>query len=247
MSVGLLTRNEVRPHPRLAARRDAVEHDRGRRRRRWAIAALALVSLVVALLAVARSPLFDVDHVIVVGAGRTGPDAVRTASDVEVGATMLSVDAGAVAGNVEELPWVAEASVSRDWPGTVRIEVTERAAIARAENMLVDGEGHVLGPAEPGDDLPFVQTGDHEAVAALVAMPDTLRIQVVRSTGDADGDVDLILNDGITIRLGDQSDLRLKFGAVEALLSEADRSTIDSIDVTVPTAATLTRTERGDT
>ena len=106
MNVGILTRSEVRPHPRLAARRDAVEHDRGRRRRRWAIAVLAVVSLLVMALAVAQSPLFDVDRVIVVGAGRTGSDAVRDAADIEIGATMLSVDADSVTREIEQLPWV---------------------------------------------------------------------------------------------------------------------------------------------
>lgn len=246
MNVGLLTRSEVRPHPRLAARRDAVEHDRGRRRRRWAIAVLAVISLVVAALAIVRSPLFDVDRVIVVGAARTGPDVVRDAADIRLGATMISVDADAVTADVEALPWVAEASVSRDWPGTVRIEVAERGAVARAEDMLVDGEGRVLGPVEAGDNLPLVHTGDRDAVAVLEAMPESLRSQVARSTGHAADGVDLALHDEITVHLGGPVDLRLKFEAVAALLAQADRSTIASIDVTVPTAATLTRTEVGD-
>ena len=246
MNVGLLTRGEVRPHPRLAARRDAVEHDRGRRRRRWALAVLAIVTLLVVSLVVVRSPLFDVDQVIVVGAARTGPDSVRDAADIRIGATMLSVDPTAVTRDVERLPWVAEASVSRDWPGTVRIEVTERAPVARADDMLVDGAGRVLGPVESGDDLPSVRTGDRPAVAVLDAMPTTLRRQVARAASDADDDVDLTLYDGVTVHLGDQTNLRLKFGALEALLAQADRSTIAIIDVTVPTAATLTRTEAGD-
>lgn len=246
MNVGLLTRSEVRPHPRLAARRYAVEHERERRRRRWAIAVLAVVSLLVATLAVARSPLFDVDRVIVVGATRTGPDVVRDAAGIRVGATMLSVDAEAVARDVERLSWVAGASVSRDWPGTVRIEVTERVAVARVDDRLVDAEGLMLGPVEAGDDLPFVRTGDLSALAVLEAMPDSLRNQVARSTGAAENDVDLTLHDGMTVHLGDQTNLRLKFSAVEALLAQADRSTIANIDATVPTAATLTRMEAVD-
>lgn len=246
MNVGLLTRPEARTHPRVAARRDAVQQDRGRRRRRWAIAVLAVVSLLVAVLAIVRSPLFDVDRVIVVGAARTGSAAVRDATDVDLGTPMISVDVDAVARDVERLPWIGEASVTRDWPGTVRIEVTERRAVARADDMLVDGEGRVLGSATAGDDLPLVQEGDKEAVAVLAAMPASLRRQVARSTGDADHDVDLRLYDNVTVHLGDQTDLRAKFDAVEALLAQADRSTVATIDVTVPSAATLTRTEQGD-
>lgn len=246
MNVGLLSRSEVRPHPRLAARRDAVEHDRGRRRRRWIIVTLAVVSLFVAALAIARSPLFDVDHVIVMGAARTGPDAVRETADISLGSTMISVDADAIISDVEQLPWVAGASVSRDWPGTVRIQVTEREAVARSEGMLVDGGGRELGPVGRGDDLPLVQPGDLEPVAVLEAMPDSLRGQVAHAFLDSDDGVAIDLHDGVTVHFGDPTGLRSKFEALSALLAQADRSTIATIDVTVPTAATLTRTEAGD-
>lgn len=241
MNVGVLSRDRVTTHPRLRERREAVERDQSRKRRRRFVAAALVTAVGISAVAITRSPLFDVDHIIVVGAVRTGPEVVRTAAGIEAGEPMTSVDPAAVTRAVGELPWVDDVDVSRDWPGTVRIQVTERTAVAQADEMLVDGDGRVLGPVEGGDLMPEVRTGDHDAMATMDAMPDALRSEVRTASSDPDGEVTLELRDGITVLLGGQDGLRAKFAAIDGLLSQADRSTIATIDVTVPTAATLTR------
>jgi cell division septal protein FtsQ len=52
-------------------------------------------------------------------------------------------------------------------------------------------------------------------------------------------DVVLTLVDGITVRIGDTSRLTAKFVAVEALLDQAGRATIESLDVRVPSSPSL--------
>jgi len=46
----------------------------------------------------------------------------------------------------------------------------------------------------------------------------------------------------ITVRWGDTSQPTAKVDALQALLEQADRATIDRIDITVPRASTITRT-----
>jgi cell division protein FtsQ len=105
----------------------------------------AAVAAVVAAIAVVRSPLLDVDRIVVTGAARTGPDAVVAASGVDRGDRMVGVPLGRVAERVRRLPWVATATVRRSWPSTVRIEVRERVAVAAAP---AQGGGWILLDAD---------------------------------------------------------------------------------------------------
>jgi cell division protein FtsQ len=43
---------------------------------------------------------------------------------------MIDVNAAAMAARIARLPWVATAHVQREWPATVRIEITERVPLA---------------------------------------------------------------------------------------------------------------------
>ena len=140
MSSGTEVRPPARPatpghgriDPRIAARRDEVE----RAARPEGRAARLVVLLVVLGL--------------VAGAGRAHPHArcststrsrstgnrvvsaadVAAAAGVQHGDRMTGVDTGEVAARVEAMPWVRTASVSREWPSTVRVTVTERRPVA---------------------------------------------------------------------------------------------------------------------
>jgi cell division protein FtsQ len=245
--------------PRLRARRIEVARSQGRRRRRR-IVALALVTvLVLAAVGLSRSVLLDVDVLTVAGATRTGEATVRDVAGIRRGRAMTSIDPDAVEARLEARPWVADASVRRKWPGTVRIEVRERvpAAIvdAGASATVVDGEGRLLGPATAADaDLPSAgpssgaEVGERlpaarrRLVAVLAALPAELRAEVERGTIGADG-LGLLLDDGVEVRLGDPTRLQAKADAALVLLAEADRATMAVVDVSVDGTAAVTRTE----
>lgn len=263
MSVGVLARDQSGAtargadpiDPRLRARRDEVtRHRRGRRVRRLLV---VLVVLAVALGAagVTRSSLLDVDHVFVRGEVRTSAAAIRRASGIGRGNAMIWIDTGAAARRIEGLPWVRSAAVVRTWPGTIKITVLERQPVAIAGSgrgaALVDAQGYVLGPDHPLAALPTIASapgepgtrlgpGARSLVAIVAALPDHLRGQV-RSVRSTSGGAELTLADGIVVRWGDGSEPEAKAGAVAALLRQADRPTIATIDVTVPTAVALTR------
>ncbi len=149
--------------PRLRARRIAVRRDEGRRRLRRLLVVLGAVAVAAAGWGATRSPLLDVDRILVEGNLETPWGAVVAASGVERGQAMTDVDPRAAEAAVAALPWVAEAAVAREWPGTVRITVVERVAVAAAPARgggwaMLDGAGHVLahaGEAPPG--LPAVR------------------------------------------------------------------------------------------
>ncbi|MCB0977088.1 MAG: FtsQ-type POTRA domain-containing protein [Acidimicrobiales bacterium] len=215
-----------------------------------------VVLVVGAAVLLVRSPLLDVDHVRAVGATRTGREAVLSAAAIQSGTQMTSVDLGAAERRIERLPWVADATVTRDWPGTVRINVIERVPVAVTDGpspLLVDRDGRLLGSARgdehlasigprpvgsaPGDVLASVQRA---RVRVVAAMPASLASEVETVSMDREGLV-LVLGDGIVVEVGNTSRLRAKFDVVAARLAQPDRDTIATINVTAVDAPALTR------
>lgn len=266
MTAGMLTRSAPsraggpRVDPRIARRRQEVVNAQIRRRRRRFVALLVVTALAVVAVGITRSPLLDVDHVRTVGATRTGPDVVIAAAGISVGDPMAAIDLAAAEARIERLPWVADATVTRDWPGTVRIAVIERVRIAVTDgpgSLLVDRDGRLLGTAADTAGLPSigprpagsgpggVLPEDQQArVTVVAALPASLAAQVAAVT-DGDDGIALVLTDGIVVQIGDAVQLRAKFDVATARLARDDRAALATIDVTVPSAPALTRHPTG--
>jgi cell division protein FtsQ len=240
--------------PRLRARRQEVARGRARKRLRRVAVVVAVLGVGAAGYGLAHSPLLDVDAVHLEGAVGGRANAVASAADVEPGTAMVALDPGAVARRVEGLAWVESASVRRDWPGTVVVAVTPREPVARHRNgQVLDASGRFLGAPDPAaDPLPeaVVPPGEPGSVLApehrtvgvvLAAVPPSL-VDAVASARVVDGEVVLTLTDGIRVRFGGPQRASAKFVALGALLDQADRATIATIDVRVPTSPSLTRT-----
>src|SRR5262249_14927977 len=104
---------------------------RSARRRNLVVSLAVLTAFVLALLGAAMSPLLDIEEIHVVGAGSAAHEAaIRRASGLDVGESIVTFLPGSAAGKVDDLPWVATAHVSRHLPHVVRITVTERTPVA---------------------------------------------------------------------------------------------------------------------
>ena len=263
MTSGVLTRHnggrsapDALIDPRLAARRLEVARGRGRRRRRRLGAGLGLVALAGGAYGVTRTSLLDVDRVDVHGVDGPAATLVADLVAVEPGTALLDVDTGAVEQRVASLPWVSDVAAERQWPGTLQVRVTTRIPVAvDPDGVAVDADGRVLGADVPelsagaSSELPRLELGlgrpgsvvDERGrllVEVVAAVPPSLAGEV--ASGRVVGsDVVLTLVDGITVRIGDTSRLTAKFVAVEALLDQAGRATIESLDVRVPSSPSL--------
>ena len=245
--------------PRLRARRIAVRRDEGRKRLRR-LSGLGVVAAVALLtFAVTRSPVLDVDRVRVQGAQHTPTDAVQRASGIRRHAPMTDVDLDRARRGVLALPWVRTVSVTRSWPATVKIVVTERVAVAaiaagNAGFSLVDGDGRVLETSAtlppgyvllvniptPGPPGTNVDPAASDALGVARGMPESLRAKVSTIVPEGDG-VSLRLGAGGVVRLGDGNDLGAKLRAADTVLREADLTDVCTIDVRVASAPSLTR------
>ncbi|HSL58271.1 MAG TPA: FtsQ-type POTRA domain-containing protein [Acidimicrobiales bacterium] len=166
--------------PRLRARRIEVARHAGRRRLVRLLVAVVATAVVAAGWGLTRSPLLDVDHVEVRGATHTGVDAVRAAAGVSAGTPLLEVDPPSVRAAVGALAWVEHVSVTRDWPGTLRVAVRERTPVARVgtgpDGVRGDRRGRVLGPVASGpadaDALVVIEGPDIAATAPGTVLAD---------------------------------------------------------------------------
>ena len=250
--------------PRFRQRWVEVRRTEGRRRFRVLVGITAVVALGVGGWASTGSSLLDLDRIVVVGAVNTPPDEARFASGLRRGERLLDVEESAVGRAVETLPWVEQASVSKRWPGEIRIRLVERQPVAftisQAGNAaVVDGTGRVLAWAdEPPPGLgaltglppagPACTTLTPEGVAALTvaaALPAELRARTsgVLPADGGRGEVDIRLSPDGVVRLGPPEDLLRKFDAIRAVLAQVDLQNLAVLDVRRPDSPVLTRRE----
>lgn len=138
------------------------------------IAAVALVAVVGAWTAWQRvfaSDRLRVGRLEVRGSHFLSEGEVRELAAPAVGESILTLDIEALKARLRSSPWVADATVTRALPDTVRVEIHERVPLALAELeqlYLMDQEGGLIdiyGPRTGAFDLPIVRglTGLEEA------------------------------------------------------------------------------------
>lgn len=254
--------------PRLHARWREVRRQDGRRRLRRLKLAVATSVVVGSAWGLARSPVLDVDQLQVLGADRTGFDAVLAASGITNGDAMAWLDLDGARVAVEALPWVDTAAIVRHWPARVSVSVIEREPVA----VAVAGSGSLVVLDEDGRQLDVVTANGFErlprvrglavsadglalddsaqpVLALTRLLPDALGAAGVRLLVD-DGEVEVSLvattGDDIVVRFGRPTELAAKVDALRALVQSGilvDVPPPTIVDVRVPSAPVLTRSE----
>lgn len=239
--------------PRLRQRRIAVRRAEGRRRLRVVMTVILVLLVGTGAYAATQSPLLDLDAVEVSGVLGSEADAVRDAAGLANGTPMTELDLDAALGSVMALPWVATATIDRNWPGTVAIDVERRVAVAvlptgDGASILIDAEGvaiervstapvslPVIAVVAAGD-LGDVQTQALPLVPLVQAIPDDVRPWIetlgIRNEGGA-GRLEIDLVGSAVADLGDGRFLAEKLEALRSLLTFADRACVIEYDLRV--------------
>jgi len=219
------------------------------RRRRVAVIVVVLLVLVTAAWMVSRSPLLDVDHLVVTGNVRVSTDQVLAAAGVARGDPMVWLDPGSAAHAIEALPWVRTADVHRDWPGTVTITVSERVPVGWVDAgggsaLVVDRDGRALA-IDPfaAAGLPQLLDVTPAPVGAAITpvggawlaghlSPDERG--VVRSISVVDQSATLVVTSGQEVRFGRLDQVSDKMRAAIAVLGQPSVAGAAYIDVSAP-------------
>jgi len=220
--------------PRVAQRRKSVSEDRARHRLRRILIVIAVVALGAVGLWLIRSPMLSVSTITVTGAERSNPSQIIQDMGVAVGVPTIDIDAGAISAAVEAEPWVAEADVSVQWPGTVTVDVTEHVPVAPARAgsgwVMLSREKTVLedvgGPIEglflvdiDVADVPIGGAVDDPMVAGALAFGSALRPDLGRDAviSVEDGGLAAAVG-GYVVRLGRPIDLEAKALVLASLI-----------------------------
>jgi cell division protein FtsQ len=242
--------------PRILARRDEVDRQRHRRRRRWVVGFLVAASLLVGAWYLTRTAVLDVDRIRVSGSVHTSEDDLITTSGLRPGEQLLDVDPGAIADRVRALPWVDDVSVTRSWRGDVEIAVSERVPVAviadtGGQPMLVDATGRVVAPvgsSDPGllliEGLRAGAAGDQVAdvegpLDVVAAMTPGLRTRIETLVVGTDGRIELRVRPSGVVRFCGPDRIVDKIRALQTVFAQVDDRGLATLDVCVPEQPTI--------
>jgi cell division protein FtsQ len=220
-------------------------------RRRW-VALLTVLTVVAAIYLLFFSSMLGVKDVEVSGARTVPADQIRAVAAVPSDKPMLRLSTDEIRDKVAAMPGIATVEVSRSWPNTVEITVTERTAIAFFDSgpggdgvHLVDGGGVVFKtvaarpPGLPELKLPKVSADDpvtRAVTAVLGVIPEQLLKQVTTATAKTPASVEFTLASGKIVRWGTAEQTDRKAKVLAALLTQEGKI----YDVAAPELPTIT-------
>ena len=246
------------PAAAAAAEARFAERIAARRRTRWiraGIGALVAAVLLAVGWVVCFSDVLAVRSVQVAGISRLDAAQVERVARVPHGGSLALLDTGPIEARIRTLAPVADVDVSRKFPNTVRISITERAPAAvldtPAGRRLVDAEGVAYAPAGPSAEKrllvlrsqnPALPPEDLVKILAMLdALPEPLRDKVDEVQADTVQDMTVKLAYGRSVIWGGPEEPEFKTRVLEVLLQNKKTRDSRTFDVSVPEAPTTRR------
>ena len=227
-----------------------------RRPKRWNIIESIFFILLVLVTGyiLLQSPLFEVRRVTVRGNQFLNEEKIRAVADISIGVNIFKIDLSSAVSNLKMVPMIKEVHVTRSFPSTVVIAVTER----KPAGLLPDGEGFIevdeegvylqkAGAGVPG--LPVI-TGVHgdipnpgqvvraerleDALTVIDGLPDEVVANLSEVHVEETGQLSIYTIEGIQCRFGTAADIQEKGIVLSHTLAELRRqgAKVQYIDLT---------------
>jgi cell division protein FtsQ len=200
----LLEKKQIRKNRYKKDRRQARQRLLGRLAVGFKLFAVAVLLMgfsalfMVGYAAVTRTDYFSADAIKVTGLSRLTQAAVLAQAGIHKGDNLLAINLSLTRKRLLAHPWIADACVSREIPGTIRIEITEHQALAVLDlgrKFLINTHGRIFKEYNPDDpqDLPLVtgmaywdiSLGDDALSPVMAAVVEVLELSRARSSAIA--------------------------------------------------------------
>ncbi|MBU0728455.1 MAG: FtsQ-type POTRA domain-containing protein, partial [Proteobacteria bacterium] len=106
-----------------------------------------------------NSEFFRVTSINIQGGGKISKEEILEASGINIHTNILALDADAVQQKLCRNGWIESVIISKDWPSSLELTVTERVPVAMIEQWgnlyYTDRKGVVFAKVANGEDLDF--------------------------------------------------------------------------------------------
>jgi len=210
---------------------------------------------------VAKSSLFDLAEISVSGNTVVSMDTILEKSGLKTGESLLNISRENAARNILDIPYIKSVDITRSFPGTINIYVTERTpkyVVYYASKYLVIDEEYrclyessetntanwpvpiielgpiVINKTDPGD---YIENEEGlKAATDLIEVLDPYFMEnIKRIIAHTDDDLALINQDGLKVYLGTVENLAQKLQNYEELViknsNECNAEKLEYIDL----------------
>jgi len=196
-----------------------------------------------------------VQHITVTGElEHTRTDLVQDMVQPALVGGFLRADLQRIRAQLEELPWIYQATVQRRWPNALEIHVIEQLPIARwGESDFLNHEGEVFRSvsSQEWQALPRLRgpEGSAKALVAgyqrIVEILRPLHLAVAQLTVDERGQVDVVLEGGMQLLLGSADFLERmhRFVAIYRIELGARAAEVERVDLRYETGIAVAFSE----
>ncbi len=187
------------------------------------------------------SPYFEIKEIVVRGCKELTEKEILSYAAIKPSQNLLAINLGTIARRIESNPWVKEASIGREFPNRLIIDLQERTAVAlvKRENgfNLMDLDGVAFKKLEKNDevDIPvlnvYYSDGDDSALFTkslelLRYLSASKEFPTIRNIAEIHGNevfgLSLFTDGGLCIRLGfDSYENKLK--RLNAVMADLER------------------------
>ncbi len=201
-----------------------------------------------------ESPIFKVDKIELNNISTTALSEEEIANMNEIlstrqGEPIYRTNLDQSLGDLEEFYAIKNVSIEKDWPSTLIVNFERRTPFAYINTdkgvVLLDSQGFVFAKANEQpqgiasfdgiDEITLYETIEEQDFIEIInAMPQEIRGQVTQVKLQEDMTFHATLNDGITIKIGQPTQLDRKLAIAWSIILAKDRSDLGYIDVSVP-------------